>query len=139
MSAEPNFLPLTDGQVARIQSNSLGLGISHFTEANIDARRPEELTARLFATLEFRHYPTYSREAERIFERLREQPKQSAGALARYRKQLYRQRAARAAVSAALTSAAPDGKPLTRGDAIDLDLKQVEDCLETSPPKRGPK
>ena len=126
MTGETTLPPLTDSQVARIQSNSLGLGVSHFSEANIDARPPAELTARLYATLYFREYPLYRREADRIFERLRENPKAAQGPLAQYRRRLYGERGAVAALGAAI-----GGLPLRRRKAIDLDLEKVEDFRET--------
>ena len=116
--AEPTELkPLTEAQISRIQGESLGLGVSQFTEHSIDARTAPELTARLGATLGVRHYPLFQREAERIWGRLREATAHGhgEGALARYRKRLYGERA-------------NTGSAAKRRAAIESDLERIEDC-----------
>ena len=117
MAKTTELTPLTDAQISKLQDESLGLGDSQFTAHNIDARTAPELTARLGATLAYRHYPLYAREAERIWSRLREASErrgEGAEALARYRRHLYVLR----------------GNPAARTKAsIEIDLQKIEDCL----------
>ena len=124
MATTTELTPLTDAQVSRMQDASLGLGVSQFTEHNIDARTAPELTARLGATLAYRHYPLYGREAERIWDRLREaaakREGQGQGALARYRKRLYAERGAKAGDRQAA--------------AVESDLERTESCLALEAP-----
>ena len=131
MTESTNLPPLRDAQVSRMVDLSGGLGVSAFTEHSIDARTPPELVDRLYATLAYRQYPLYAREADRIFERIRERAKHVRGSLARYRKRLYKERAAAASIDAALSAAAPSGEgTFRRREAVDAEIKKIAGYLE---------